>query len=176
MSFRIFARGTGGFSFNRNRPDEGDVFDIETALGRAMSLEGGVRGVVENEVTGAMSADSPLQQALTTMGTLTCLDQLHTQFILTLAEFHNMTISLSARQPHLAIWPASGGNSMYRYSSRDSAPFRQFLRDIHPALEAADLNGFAVLCALAEVFSRWSLEGSEARNGLCQLNIELTAT
>ena len=175
MSFRIFARGTGGFSFNRNRPDEGDVFDIETTLGRAMSIEGGVRAVVENEVTGAVSGDSRLQQGLTMQGTLLCVDQLGSQFTQALIDFQNMTISLSAQQSHM-LWPTTGGVSTFRYTTRDSAPFRQFLRDIHPALEASGLNGFMVLLALAEVFSLWALEGSEARNGLRQLNIQLTAT
>ena len=75
MAFRIFARGKGDYHHTRNHSDEGDVYDFATALSRMDSLSGGVRGVVENEIAGAVpNKDGGLQAALNTMGTLACMD------------------------------------------------------------------------------------------------------
>ncbi|MGV6847679.1 MAG: hypothetical protein ACWA5A_04805 [Marinibacterium sp.] len=45
MSFFIFARGTGGYTYPRRRhADEGDAYELNDALNRIGSLSGGARG------------------------------------------------------------------------------------------------------------------------------------
>jgi hypothetical protein len=174
MSFRIFARGTGNYHHTRNHADEGDVYDLAEALGRIDSLSGGVRGVIENEVAGAVpNSDGGLQAALNAMGTMVSMDLMRTNFTLTLARAHRMTIFVSARTDNM-ILPDSHDNFSMTYSTRDRSPLRDFMLDLTPTLEAAGLNRFRVIGAIAEVLGAWN--GQPAPRGERLLNIAITNT
>lgn len=174
MSFSIFARGTGGYHHQRNHADEGDVYDLATALGRIGAMSGGVRGVVENEVAGAVpNSDGGLLAALNTMGTMQMMDLLVTNFTLALARSGQMRVSITARSPGL-ISTGPSRNLTALYSTRDNTPVRNFISDLTPTLEAADLNRFMVIGAIAQVFGMWN--GRAAPRGEHMINMEITAT
>jgi len=175
MSFRIFASGTVGFTRTRNWPDEGDVFEIASAAGRVSAAGGGVSGLVENEAASAVTPDSAVQQALTATGMIACAHQLNNQIALAYATLAPMIVSLTARRSNL-IMPDSSGFTTVVLSRGVHNPYQTFIRAVYPVLERTDLNRFTVLCALAEVFSLWSLSGSGASGGQSLLNITVTAT
>lgn len=178
MAFRIHAVGTGGFHWERNYADEGDVYDLAQAMQLALATPGGVRGVAEewgtNEVLSQTEAtsDSPVQRGTRAIGQITCMDTLRTAFLIALAERHNIQISVFARTPSsIPFWPDSSAYSRFRYEARDARPFWDFLNDITPKLEECGLNGFTVLCAIAAAIARWPMRRTRS---LAMLNIHLT--
>lgn len=182
MSFYIFAAGTGGYTYTRRRhADEGDAYDLGDALNRVQSLSGGVGGFVEDEAVGAASGPNPLQLALNTVGSYACVGALETAFQLALVHAGGrMTINLAATEQHSFLsfptWPDTGGAVNYQAYSSDQNAFRDFLRAIHPALEAAGLNRFRVLCIMAGIIADWDTGGSIApRRGIPMLNFQIQA-
>ena len=173
MSFRMFAAGTGGFNHTREHADEGDVFDLATLMGRMNASVGGVRSFAQNEVQGAVTPDSALQQGLVAMGTITCVDSLRTQFQLTQARFSTMTLAVSTRRTN-TIMPDDAGHTSVTCRSSDHDAFRNFMRHVHPVLEKTELNRFAVLCAMAQVLSEWSLSGARA-SGRAMLHMQISS-
>ncbi|MCP5088179.1 MAG: hypothetical protein GY952_15410 [Rhodobacteraceae bacterium] len=174
MSFRLFARGTGDYHHTRNYSDEGDVYDLAEALGRVDALSGGVSGVIENEVANAVpNSDGGFQAALNAMGTMQCMSLLRTNFTLALANAGQMTVFVAARSPNL-IFPDTSDCFTGYYTTRDYSPVRDFIRDVNPTLETADLNRFRVIGAIAEVLGAWN--GSPAPRGERLLNITVTDT
>ncbi|QZH75479.1 MAG: hypothetical protein JY451_02350 [Erythrobacter sp.] len=178
MSFRIHAAGTGGFRHQRNWTDEGDVYDLASAMSLAASTSGGVRGVATEYGTSRVlgltdaTSDSPVQRATRTVGTLTCMHTLNDAFTLALAERSRMQIAVTAQSPSsMPFFPDVGGHLRYTYDSRDN--FYDFMCDLTPKLEAANLNRFTVLCALAEAFALWPHHGTR---GIAMLVVQLTGT
>ncbi len=174
MSFRLFARGTGRFHHSSDYADEGDVYDLAAVAGRISASTGGVGSIVQNEVTSAVpNNDFGLQAALNVGGGLVNAHLLRTNFELALARASTMTVFVDARSPNM-IFPDTAANTIGTYRTSDRAPFRDFMTDINPVLEATDLNRFMVLGAMAEVFGAWN--GRRAPGGERQLNMTVTDT
>lgn len=188
MSFRLFARGTGGYSHSREYADEGDVYDLGTALSRIGAMGGVARaasqglrsageaaaGAAVGEAGGQIpNSDGGFQAALNTLGSFVAIDALRDSFTLTLARAHSMLIFVDARSPNL-ILSDDHANFSFRYSVSDRSTAGDFLRDLNPVLEEADLNRFMVISRIAAVLANWN--GRRAPRGQCQLNIFVTNT
>lgn len=123
-----------------------------------------------------LSPPDPLQLALNTVGSFQCVSTLEQAYLGALAQAGGqMTINLSATEPH-TFRPDTGGAVTHRAYSSNRNGFRDFLRDIHPPLEAASLNHFLVLCRMAGIINNWLLSGNIApRRGWPMLNFQIQA-
>jgi len=173
MSFRIFAAGTGDFGLSRNYTDEGDAYDLASALNRINSLSSAGSAIAEE--IGSHGPDNAVQTATRAVGTLVSIDLLRTNFLLAHASFAPMRIAVTARDPGGVFSTDTVRHVSLHFSATDHQPFRYFMEQVTPVLEGADLNRFRVLAAMAEVFARWSTEGGRA-NGAAMLNFEITST
>ncbi len=174
MSFRVFVSGSGNFQYIRNGVDFGDVYELGDGLNRMTSVSGGVSSFVQDEVTGAATPDSPLQQMLNTMGQISGFDLLRSSVTITLATMSPIHIHLAARQSNWLMPDISRGCTLL-LSVRDHAPVRGFLQDITPVLDATEMRTFGVLAALAAVFSNFSVSGGRAPvDGSYRLLIQLS--
>lgn len=178
MSFRIHAAGTGGFIHTRNWGDEGDIYDIASAMSLANSASGGPGSLASEyatgEILGSTEATSmgPVERSTFAVGSITCMHTLNDAFTLALAERSRMQIAITAQSPSsMPFFPDVGGHMRFTYDMRDS--FYDFMSDLTPKLEAADLNRFTVLCALARVFAEWPHHGSR---GIPMLVVQITGT
>ncbi len=178
MSFHIHAAGTGGFRHTRNWGDEGDIYDIASAMSLANSARDGPGALASEYVTGEILGSNdvtsmgPVERSTFTVGTLACMGALNDAFTLALAERSRMQIAITAQSPSsMPFFPDVGGHMRFTYEARDS--FYDFMSDLTPRLEAADLNRFTVLCALARVFNEWPSYGSR---GIPMLVVTITGT
>ncbi len=119
------------------------------------------------------NSDFGLQTGLNSMGGLTNVDLLRTNFTLALVNARQMMVFVHARSPNL-IFPADSANTVANYTATSRSPARDFMRHIHPTLETAGLNRFVVIGALAEVFGVWGGDGGPW--GERMLNITITNT
>lgn len=172
MSFRIFASGTGNFGYSKHGIDFGDVYDLGAGLDRMRSAGGGARSFVQDEVTGAATPDSPLQQTLNAAGQINGFHLLENSVTFMLLEMDLIHVHLSARQSNWWTPDTARGRSLI-LSSRYHNPVREFLRGINPVLDATEMRTFGVLAALAAVFSRYSTEDRQV-DGSALLLIQLS--
>lgn len=174
MSYHLHAAGTGGFTWSRNYSDEGDVYDMASAMSLAAATPGGIGAVAEEYATGELTPTGPVEQTLSAVGRFSMMGPLCAAFTMMLVDRHAVQLFVSAQAPSsMPFFPDVGGHMRYIYDTRDRDPFWDFMRDLTPRLEAADLNRFGVLRGLTDVFNRWPMRRS---HGMQMLNINLTAT
>ena len=97
------------------------------------ALSGGVRGVVENEIAGAVpNSDGGIQAALSAMGTMQSIDLLRTNFTLALIRARQMRVFVSARTSGMPFFPDTTDSLSRIYSTRDRNQVREFIQDLNP--------------------------------------------
>lgn len=157
MSFRIHAAGTGGFRHDREGIDFGDVYEFADGLSRMYSVTGGVRSFASGEATGAVEdvvvGDSALRRSLNAMGQLVGANLLREMVILLAATRTPVRISVAARREGM-IFTESAFREVVIYAD-DMQPAVEFFRAISPALQAAEMNTFGVMSAIARVLSEF---------------------
>ncbi|SON56144.1 hypothetical protein HDIA_2603 [Hartmannibacter diazotrophicus] len=173
MAFDLHASGTGGFRYSRRGLDLGDVYEIANWYDRLNTLTEGPRALVESEITGAISPDSPLQQALNAEGMIIGMRLLRDSVDMMLAGKNPVLVTVCPRQSH-TLWPDSGTNFSGWLNTLDGSPGYYFLVDVTPALESAGMKNFGVLAALAATFAEYSLRGRASSGGEHQILIQLS--
>ncbi len=175
MSFVIFAAGSGHFHRRRTGIDFGDVYDFAAGLSRMMSVTGGARAFAQDEVTGALSPTSPLEQALNVEGQIHGFRLLNDAVTLLVARFTPVNISVAPRVSN-ALWADTNAFAQITFRNDDYYPGQEFLRAVNPALERTGMNTFGVLAAMARVISEFSHSSpSRGTDGRYRLSIQLSA-
>lgn len=163
MSFRIFASGTGQFHYERNSADEGDVYELGSALANLQSLPGSnLPDYVIGEAGDAVSPDSPLQQGLNAIGSNLAVHQIRNAVTMLAVNLRTVEIHVSARNP--GVFVDTVRNAEMTIDNRVGNPTELFLRRVTPALEAVGLNRFTVLLKISEAISLFSARRRQRRN------------
>jgi hypothetical protein len=171
MSFRIHAAGTRGFRYTRdNCIDEGDIESAQV-IATMQSIEPSVGSLVEvaaDQVTPSVS----VTDGATAVGrmTLTGLLRNAVDSLGLYAQARDGWIAVSARQVN-TLWADTSSFARYEFFPGDS-PGAEFIRNIMPALTAADLNDMGVFRAMARALDLYDvhLNGSGRPRILIQLS------
>lgn len=167
MPFSMFCVGNDGFHLNYSRiPVLGDVYDIQTAMGRLttagtegirQAVQGAVQDAVRDEVRPDAPADDHVEHAVRSFDRESGLYYFRQGVELATSRLISVGIDLDARRPGF-LWNDTGTATSIVYSS-DPYPAEILLHQIDPVLTATGLNCAGVLghigTALAD-FSAWS--------------------
>ncbi|MCU0910715.1 MAG: hypothetical protein MUE98_05025 [Rhodobacteraceae bacterium] len=179
MSFRIYASGTGGFQYDRNGVDFGDVYEFADGLSRMYSVTGGASSFFRGEATSAVHdrvvGSTALQRALSAMGELVGANLLREMVTLLAVYRTPTTIGVHARRESLT-WADATGFGEVTLRSDEREPAVAFFRAVSPALLAAEMNTFGVLAAMARVMSDFTSHPCHrGADGQYRLLIQLSA-
>lgn len=145
MPFSIHCSGNGHFSFAEDYVSSiGDVFDIETAMGR---IGGGATAPIQTAVEETRDAVLPdynaLQAGMTAEDNMLGHHFLDDALSMAMTSMGSLHISVNARNPGWIIDDSAFASSIFYQGDGDC--IFQFMRDFGPALTATGLNGGAVL-------------------------------
>lgn len=170
MGFSIFAAGTRDFHYSRdNCIDDSDI-DMVDLMSKFQTMEPTRMGAAATAIDIAQPSAGiiDLMQTMATMEFLHLLNNA-VSFLALKPQASNGWIFVSARESHL-LWPDTGGNGEYRFSPGDN-PGREFMREIGPALQAADMANWGVLREIALCLSRFD---AHIGNGRPCITIQLS--
>jgi hypothetical protein len=169
MGFSIFAAGTRDFHYSRDNCIDDSDFALVELLGKLQSMEPTRAGVITTGIDIAQPS-AGIIDAMNALATMQFLDLLNTTVTMLAMkpQARNGWIFVSARESHL-LWPDTGGNGDYRF--RGDSPGADFMREVGPALKAADMANWGVLRELVLCLSRFD---SHIGNGRPCINIQLS--
>ena len=153
MSFDIFASGSGGFHYRKDKFFDGDGFTTLQILTEMLSMEHSKLGVVDavrSHFTSVDMADAaPVLAKREYLNALTqTIDLLSIR-----AGTGTGFIAVTAKRPR-GLWPDTIRFARYGFDPGDS-PGTEFIRAIARSLEDTDLQTWGVLMALTMVLSEF---------------------
>lgn len=166
MPFSMFCAGNSGFHLNYSRiPVLGDVYDIQTAMGRLttagtqgirQAVQGAVQDAIRDEMQPDAEADDDVEHEMRRYDRESGLYYFRQGVELATSRMISVGIDLDARNPGI-LWNDTATATSIVYSS-DPYPAEILLHQIDPALTATGLNCAGVLghigTALAD-FAAW---------------------
>ena len=165
MPFSIHCSGNDHFLYAQGHVSTiGDVFDIETAMGR---LGGGVTAPLQTAAEETRDAVLPdydaLQAGMVAQDTMINRGLLDQALTLAMTRMSSLHIAVSARNPG---WISSDQAfaSVMLYQGDSDCAF-EFLRAVGPALVQTSLNGGAVLGQIARAVTAFDATGCAALPG-----------
>jgi hypothetical protein len=181
MSFRILARGTNGFIYQRNNQPDGDIFvaaDVVAALrASGPSYQGAAEGVADYVLP---SEDGALREVVRHIAEMTFLPILRdsVSLLATCTQAHEGWISVSTHQsrnmsfmgglgivPLIVNPPRPERNAFASYNfAPGNNPGAEFVQAIAQALHATGMNNYGVLRVMSIALSQyWDRIGRSAR-------------
>jgi len=153
MSFDVFASGSGGFHYQRDRVPDGDDFDALKLASELQSLSPTKLGAVDAVRGHYLSKD--MTDAITVIA--------QKEFLYTLKESVDLLairggsgdgfIAVTSKQKH-ALWPDTLRFAKYGFDPGDS-PGTEFIRAIAQSLDDTNLKTWGVLMGLTLVLSKF---------------------
>ncbi len=175
MSFTIFVAGSGHYHRHRTGVDFGDVYEFADGLSQMSSVTGGARSFVEDEVTGAVTPDSPLQQILNMVGRINSFHLLNDAVRMMGMSMAPVSVSVSARVEN-TLWADTSSFSQITLFSGENNSAGEFFRSVNPGLERVGMNTFGVLSAIAAYINDFSSTSRpRGSDGLYRLTFQLSA-
>jgi hypothetical protein len=168
MAFRIFAAGTKGFHYVRDKVVDGSEFDTVKVVATLMNMELSASGVGG----AAMDHQAPgITDLMVSMVTMESLHNLNNAvgFLAMNASSGNGWISVSTRQSNI-MWTDTMSLAKYNFNPGNN-PGAEFIKKIGPGLNETDMNNFGVLMALSVVIGKYSNLISDSDTPI--LNIQL---
>lgn len=165
MPFSMFCVGNDNFHGGGSRiPVLGDVYDIQTAMGRLTTagtegMGAAVRGAVSDAVDDATSeddepADDHVERTMRAYDRISGLYTFRQGVGFACGPMTPMRITLNARNEGWVLTDSAYA-SVTLYGD-DADPAESLLHAIHPALEATGLNCAGVLSHIGRVLSEYS--------------------
>ncbi|MGP0019938.1 MAG: hypothetical protein ACLPHP_15310 [Candidatus Sulfotelmatobacter sp.] len=173
MSFDVFASGSGGFHYQRDRVVDGDDFDALKIASELQAMDPTKLGAADAVRGHFLSKD--MTDAISAIAQREFLYSLNEQVDLLSIRggAADRVITVTAKQKH-AVWPDTIRYAEYAFNPGNS-PGTEFVRVIAQSLDDTGLKTWGVLMALTIVLSKFSehLDSCDA-SVLTKINIFLT--
>ena len=161
MPFSIHCSGNDHFLYAEGYVSSvGDLFDIQTSLGR---IGGGVTAPVRTLAEESRDAVLPdydaLQAGMTAQDNMLGSHFLDDALAMAMTSMSSLHISVNARNPGWILTDSAFASTIF-YQAEGDCIF-QFMRDIGPALTSTGLNGGAVLREIARAVEAFDATGCD---------------
>lgn len=187
MSFQIFASGSTEngrpFHVRRSGLDIGDVYEAADALsqingvpaaGRVWreGVRAGARALAIDQVQQRASRTSAHQRGVEEQGRQIGAHNLATNLVILLARCVPLNLMISVRHAS-TFGPPTGGNASYYFASSEINAAARLLTGLNPILTQAEMNGFGVLNAIAEIFPSYNRVAGQGADRQYRLLIQI---